>query len=83
MNIEIDIPTWFDCNEKLENINRSNRTIEQALLNGSELTPLEVLVHNYDDADANRSEAFMAELKTLVEWCINRPRQVVSNHEEL
>lgn len=81
MNIEI--PTWHDCDEKLECISRSDRTVEQALNQGDKLTPLEVLVHNYDDADANRSEAFMDELRALVEWCMNNPEQVISSHEEL
>lgn len=79
--MNIDIPTWFDCDEKLENLSRSDRTIEQTVINGSELTPLEVFVHNYDDSDANRSKVFMLELKQLVEWCMNKPDEVIRSHE--
>ena len=79
----IDMPTWQQCEEQKENLERSDRTIQQAVMNGSELTPLEAVIHAYDDSDPERSKVFIGDIKKLVEWCLNTPDQVLAKHETL
>ena len=80
---KLDIPTWQECDERLEQISRTDRTVAQAVMNGSELTPLEAVIHAYDDSDPNRSKQFIADIKKLAEWCLNSPDQVIAQHEAL
>lgn len=80
---KIDVPVWSECVEKQEYLDSSKITIAQSLSCGGELNPLEGLVFDYDDADIERSKEFRASLKLLVEWCLNNPDQVLSNHESI
>jgi hypothetical protein len=79
---QIQIPAWLDCSERVDNFERTDRTVYSAFVHGSELTPLETMVYEYDDADPNRSRQYIKHLKALVEWCINNPDQVLTQHEQ-
>ena len=78
----VSLPSWGDTDEKAENIERHGRTLAEAVLSGSELTPLEDIINNNEPADSEESAKFRHELKKLVEWCLNNPEQVLANHEE-
>ena len=79
---KIEIPSWHECNELVDNFERTDRTIYSAVMHGAELTPLEKMVYDYDDADPDRSRQYIQDLKALVEWCINNPVQVLAQHEQ-
>lgn len=80
---KLDMPTWRECDERLEALSRTDRTVAQSAMNGVELTPLEAVIHAYDDADPRRSKQFIAAIKKLAEWCVNNPDHVLSQHEAL
>lgn len=78
----IDIPTWQECDDRRSQLEDSHRTIDQIVMNGSALTPLEAIVHAYDDSDPERSKVFISDVKKLVEWCLNNPDYVLAKHEQ-
>lgn len=81
--IVIDIPDWHDVAELAEDLERSDRTIHQNWLSGGELTPLQRVIHNYEDANPEGAKRFRKDIKDLVEWCLNHKDQVISKHEAL
>lgn len=80
---KVQIPTWHECSERADNLERTDRTVAAAAIHGSELTPLENMVYAYDDADPDNSRQYLKDLKELVEWCLNNPDHVLSKHEQL
>ncbi len=72
----IDLPDWLDCNEMIEGTGEAYR-------NNPYLDPLQSIIYHYDDVDTERSVEFKSKIKTLVEWCINCPNEVIAGHEEL
>lgn len=79
----IDVPEWSECDKRLGQLNSSDRTIAQSVISGDGLTPLESVIHAYDDSCPKRSEVFISDIKNLVEWCLNNPGQVLAKHEQL
>lgn len=80
---KITIPTWQECDERINNFKRTDRTVLAASFHGIKLNPLEKMVHSYDDSNYDLSHQFMNDLKNLVEWCVNHPDQVLAQHEQL
>jgi len=80
---QIQIPTWQECSERADQLERTDRTVAAAAVHGSELTQLENMVYAYDDDDPDRSRQYLQDLKELVEWCVNNPDHALSQHEQL
>jgi hypothetical protein len=82
MRYKVNVPSWSECDEKAELLESTTATIASVYRLGGELDPLEKMVHHHDDADPERSKAFISDLKCLVEWCINDPGVVKHTYEQ-
>lgn len=65
----MDVPTFEEIDERLEQLHSSDRTIAEAVLYGSELNPLERFI--YENEPAGKSDTkFRKELREMLNYVV-------------
>lgn len=70
MKLNISIPSFEETEERIEQLNDTNRTVIMAALQGTELNPLEKFVNENEPAGKEMESKFRSQLKEMLEWVV-------------
>lgn len=67
----VQIPTWAETEERLEQLERSDRTIAQCVLGGDRLDPIESFINNQEPAGRSEENKFRGQLQEMLDFVAN------------